>query len=61
MKMMAMGGPLIANKSCGEQKWRWTEGGLRVLRRFDFRARTTGITSSDMPLTTTTTCVMLYL
>jgi hypothetical protein len=24
MKMMAMGGPLLANDSCGEQKRRWT-------------------------------------
>ena len=28
MKMMAMGGPLLANDSCGEQKRRWTEGGV---------------------------------
>jgi hypothetical protein len=28
MKMMATGGPLLANDSCGEQKRRWTEGGV---------------------------------
>ncbi len=61
MKMMATGGPLLANESCGEQKQRWTEGGLRRFGRFNSCARTTGITSSDMQLTTTTTCVMLYL
>jgi hypothetical protein len=27
MKMKATGGLLIANKSCGEQNRRWTEGG----------------------------------
>ncbi len=34
MKMMAMEGPLIANKSCGEQKWRWTEGGVESVQTF---------------------------
>jgi hypothetical protein len=64
MKMMATGGPLLANDSCGEQKWRWTEGGVegsRELGHFDSRARTTCITSSVTPLMTTTTCVMLSL
>ena len=62
MKMMATGGPLLANDSCGEQKRRWTEGGgSRELGHFDSRARTTGITSSVTPLMTTTTCVMLSL
>jgi hypothetical protein len=28
MKMMATGGPLLANVSCREQKRRWTEGGV---------------------------------
>jgi hypothetical protein len=34
MKMMAMGGPLLANESWGEKKRRWIEGGLRVFGRF---------------------------
>ncbi len=34
MKMMAMGGPLLANESCGEQKRRWMEGGVEVAQRF---------------------------
>jgi hypothetical protein len=29
MKMVATGGPLLANESCGEQKRRWTEGGVK--------------------------------
>ncbi len=36
MKMMAMGGPLLANESCGEQKRGWMEGGVEVARRFRF-------------------------
>jgi hypothetical protein len=55
MKMMATGGPLLANDSCKEQKRKWIEGG------FNSRARTTGITSTVTPSTTTTTCVMLSL
>ena len=34
MKMMAMGGPLLANESCGEQKRRWTEGGVESVQLF---------------------------
>jgi hypothetical protein len=34
MKMMATGGPLLANESCGEQKRRWMEGGVEVAQRF---------------------------
>ncbi len=34
MKMMAMGGPLLANDSCGEQKQRWTEGGVERVGTF---------------------------
>jgi hypothetical protein len=34
MKMMATRGPLLANDSCGEQKWRWLEGGVEVAQRF---------------------------
>jgi hypothetical protein len=36
MKMMAMGGPLIANESCKPQRWRFTEDGVEVLRTFQF-------------------------
>ena len=36
MKMMAMGGPLLANESCGEQKWKWTEGGVERVQTFRF-------------------------
>ncbi len=36
MKMMATGGPLLANESCGEQKRRWTEGGVKTVRTFRF-------------------------
>ena len=36
MKMMAMGGPLLANDSCGEQKRRWTEGGVERAGTFRF-------------------------
>ena len=34
MKMMATGGPLLANDSCGEQKLRWTEGGVERVGTF---------------------------
>jgi hypothetical protein len=34
MKMMTMGGSLLANKSCGEQKRRWTEGGAESVQTF---------------------------
>ncbi len=34
MKMMAMGGLLLVNKSCGEQKQRWTEGGVESVQMF---------------------------
>jgi len=34
--MMAMGGPLLANDSCGEQKRRWTEGGVERVETFRF-------------------------
>jgi hypothetical protein len=34
MKMMATGGPLLANDSCGEQKRRWTEGGVERVGTF---------------------------
>ncbi len=34
MKMMATGGPLLANESCGEQKQRWMEGEVEVAWRF---------------------------
>jgi hypothetical protein len=34
MNTMAMGGPLIANESCGEQKRRWTEGGVESVQTF---------------------------
>ena len=61
MKMMATGGPLLANDSCGEQKRRWTEGGVKRVGFFYSRPRITGITSSVMPLMTTTTCVTLSL
>ncbi len=33
---MATRGPLLANDSCGEQKWRWLEGGVEVAQRFWF-------------------------
>jgi hypothetical protein len=36
MKMMATGGPLIANKSCKPQRWRFTKDGVEVLRTFQF-------------------------
>ena len=36
MKMMATGGPLLANDSCGEQKRRWTEGGVERVGTFRF-------------------------
>ena len=36
MKMMATGGPLLVNDSCGEQKRRWMEGGVEVARTFQF-------------------------
>ena len=37
MKMMATGGPLLANESCGEQKRKWMEGGVEVVaQRFRF-------------------------
>jgi hypothetical protein len=29
-----MGGPLLANESCGEQKWRWIKGGVEIVQRF---------------------------
>jgi hypothetical protein len=32
MNMMATGGLLLANESCGEQKWRWTEGGVESVQ-----------------------------
>jgi hypothetical protein len=34
MKMMAMGGPLLANESCGEQKRRWSEEGVESVQTF---------------------------
>jgi hypothetical protein len=34
MKMMATGGPLLANDSCEEQKRRWTEGGVERIGTF---------------------------
>jgi hypothetical protein len=34
MKMMAMGGLLLANESCGKQKQRWTEGGVETVWTF---------------------------
>ena len=34
IKMMATGGPLLANDSCGEQKWRWTEEGVERVGTF---------------------------
>jgi hypothetical protein len=34
MKMIATGGPLLANESCREQKRRWMEGGVEVAQRF---------------------------
>jgi hypothetical protein len=34
MKMMAMGGLLLANESCEEQKQRWMEGRVEVAQRF---------------------------
>jgi len=36
MKMMATGGPLLVNDSCGEQKRRWTEGGVERAGTFRF-------------------------
>ena len=36
IKMMATGGPLLANDSCGEQKRRWTEGGVERVGKFRF-------------------------
>jgi hypothetical protein len=36
MKMMATGEPLLANDSCGEQKQRWTEGGVERVGFFRF-------------------------
>jgi len=36
MKMMATGGPLLANDSCGEQKRRWIEGGVARADTFRF-------------------------
>ena len=36
MKMMATGGPLLANDCCGEQEWRWTEGGVERVGTFRF-------------------------
>jgi hypothetical protein len=37
MKMMATGGPLLANESCGEQMRKWMEGGVEVVaQRFRF-------------------------
>jgi hypothetical protein len=34
--MMATGGPQLANESCGEQKRRWTEGGVEMVWTFQF-------------------------
>ncbi len=34
MKMMAMRGPLLVNEGCGEQKPRWTEGGVESVQMF---------------------------
>jgi hypothetical protein len=34
MKIMATVGPLLANDSCGEQKWRWTEEGVERVGTF---------------------------
>jgi hypothetical protein len=61
MKMMAAGGPLLANDSCGDRSGGGLKGGLRELGHFDSRACTTGITSTVTPLMTTTTCIMLSL
>jgi len=36
MKMMATGGPLLANESCKEQKRRWVEGGVDTAGTFQF-------------------------
>jgi hypothetical protein len=36
MKMMAMGGPLIANKTCKDQRRRFTKDGVEVSRTFQF-------------------------
>ncbi len=36
MKMMATGGPLLANESCKEQKRRWIEGGVDTAGTFQF-------------------------
>ena len=36
MKMMAMGGPLLPNESCGELKWVWMEDGIQCLCRYMF-------------------------
>ncbi len=34
MKMMATGGPLIANETCKDQQRRFNEGGVEVSRTF---------------------------
>ena len=36
MKMMATGGPLIANETCKDQWWKFTDGGVEVTRTFQF-------------------------
>jgi hypothetical protein len=36
MKLMATGGPLISNHSCKMQKQKWTEGGVEMMRMFQF-------------------------
>jgi hypothetical protein len=36
MKLMATGGPLIPNDSCKMQKRKWTEGGVEMMRTFQF-------------------------
>jgi hypothetical protein len=36
MKLMATGGPLIPNDSCKMQKRKWTEGGVKMMRMFQF-------------------------
>lgn len=36
MKMMATGGPLIANETCKDQRRRFNEGGVEVSRTFQF-------------------------
>jgi hypothetical protein len=63
MKMMATGGPLLANDSCKEQKRKWIEGGVETAGTFqfpcpyDWHYKYCHVT----PSTTTTTCVMLSL